>query len=41
MTLANRIVVMNKGRIEQVGTPMEVYHTPATRFVAGFIGSPS
>ena len=40
MTLANRIVVMNKGRIEQVGTPMEVYHFPATRFVAGFIGSP-
>ena len=40
MTLANRIVIMNKGRIEQVGTPMEVYHFPATRFVAGFIGSP-
>ena len=40
MTLANRIVVMNKGRIEQVGSPMEVYHFPATRFVAGFIGSP-
>jgi multiple sugar transport system ATP-binding protein len=40
MTLANRIVVMNKGRIEQVGTPMEVYHAPETRFVAGFIGSP-
>jgi len=40
MTLANRIVVMNKGRVEQVGTPMEVYHFPATRFVAGFIGSP-
>ena len=40
MTLANRIVVMNKGHIEQVGTPMEVYHFPATRFVAGFIGSP-
>jgi multiple sugar transport system ATP-binding protein len=40
MTLATRIVVMNKGRIEQVGTPMEVYHHPATRFVAGFIGSP-
>jgi len=41
MTLASRIVVMNKGRIEQVGTPMEVYHRPATRFVAGFIGSPA
>jgi len=40
MTLATRIVVMNKGRVEQVGTPMEVYHSPATRFVAGFIGSP-
>ena len=40
MTLATRIVVMNKGRIEQVGTPMEVYHAPNTRFVAGFIGSP-
>ena len=41
MTLAARIVIMNKGRIEQVGTPMEVYHYPATRFVAGFIGSPA
>jgi len=41
MTLANRIVVMNKGRIDQIGTPMEVYHHPATRFVAGFIGSPA
>ncbi len=41
MTLATRIVVMNHGRIEQVGTPIEVYRTPATRFVAGFIGTPA
>ena len=40
MTLADRIVVMREGRIEQVGTPHEVFHTPASRFVAGFIGSP-
>jgi len=41
MTLAHRMIVMNAGRAEQVGTPMEVYENPATRFVAGFIGSPS
>ncbi|MDR3372119.1 MAG: ABC transporter ATP-binding protein [Ancalomicrobiaceae bacterium] len=41
MTLADRIVVMNKGRIEQIGAPMELYHHPANRFVASFIGSPS
>ena len=41
MTLAHRMIVMNAGRAEQVGTPMEVYDDPATRFVAGFIGSPS
>src|SRR5476649_546030 len=41
MTLADRVVVMNKGLIEQVGTPNDLYHFPATRFVAGFIGSPS
>lgn len=41
MTLADRIVVMNGGRIEQVGTPQEMYETPRTRFVAGFIGSPT
>ena len=41
MTLADRVVVMNKGRIEQIGTPNELYHRPATRFVAGFIGSPA
>src|SRR5262245_51680954 len=41
MTLADRVVVMNQGNIEQVGTPHELYHTPSTRFVAGFIGSPA
>ena len=41
MTLADRVVVMNGGIIEQVGTPHELYHHPATRFVAGFIGSPA
>jgi multiple sugar transport system ATP-binding protein len=41
MTLADRIVVLNAGRIEQVGKPMELYTTPANLFVAGFIGSPS
>src|ERR1700746_3445315 len=40
MTLADRVVVMNHGVIEQVGAPQELYHHPATRFVAGFIGSP-
>src|SRR4249919_3985233 len=39
MTLADRVVVMNHGRIEQIGTPQELYHHPRTRFVAGFIGS--
>jgi sn-glycerol 3-phosphate transport system ATP-binding protein len=41
MTLAHRMIVMNAGRAEQVGTPMDVYDDPATQFVAGFIGSPS
>jgi len=41
MTLADRVVVMNGGRIEQIGTPHELYHNPKTRFVAGFIGSPA
>ena len=41
MTLATRIVVMNAGRIEQIGAPAELYSRPATRFVAGFIGSPA
>jgi sn-glycerol 3-phosphate transport system ATP-binding protein len=40
MTLADRLVVMNAGRIEQIGTPMEIYARPATLFVAEFIGSP-
>ena len=40
MTLATRIAVMRDGRIEQLGTPEEVYNTPATTFVASFIGSP-
>ncbi|APG88436.1 sn-glycerol-3-phosphate import ATP-binding protein UgpC (plasmid) [Sinorhizobium americanum CCGM7] len=41
MTLADRLVVLNGGRIEQVGTPIELYEKPATSFVATFIGSPS
>jgi multiple sugar transport system ATP-binding protein len=41
MTLADRVVVMNNGNIEQVGTPQQLYHNPRTRFVAGFIGSPA
>jgi sn-glycerol 3-phosphate transport system ATP-binding protein len=41
MTLADRLVVMNEGVAEQIGTPMDVYAKPATLFVAGFIGSPS
>jgi sn-glycerol 3-phosphate transport system ATP-binding protein len=41
MTLADRLMVMNAGVAEQVGTPMEVYRRPATTFVAGFIGSPA
>jgi multiple sugar transport system ATP-binding protein len=41
MTLADRVVVMNGGKIEQIGTPNDVYHHPKTRFVAGFIGSPA
>jgi multiple sugar transport system ATP-binding protein len=41
MTLADRVVVMNNGNIEQVGTPHQLYHDPKTRFVAGFIGSPA
>ena len=40
MTLADRIVVMNGGRVEQVGTPLELYRRPQNLFVAGFIGSP-
>ncbi|MGO7335685.1 ABC transporter ATP-binding protein [Rhizobium leguminosarum] len=40
MTMADKIVVLNGGRIEQVGTPMELYNNPVSPFVAGFIGSP-
>ena len=40
MTMADKIVVLNAGHIEQYGTPMELYRKPANRFVAGFIGSP-
>ncbi|MCQ8781461.1 ABC transporter ATP-binding protein [Mangrovibrevibacter kandeliae] len=40
MTLADKIVVLNGGRVEQIGAPMELYNRPANRFVAGFIGSP-
>ncbi|WP_026379474.1 ABC transporter ATP-binding protein [Afifella pfennigii] len=40
MTLADRIVLLNEGRIEQVGAPLDLYHRPANLFVAGFIGSP-
>ena len=41
MTLADRIVVMNRGCIEQVGGPLDLYYAPANLFVAGFIGSPA
>jgi multiple sugar transport system ATP-binding protein len=41
MTMADKIVVMNKGRIEQVGTPLDLYNSPSNLFVAGFIGSPA
>jgi sn-glycerol 3-phosphate transport system ATP-binding protein len=40
MTMADRIIVMNAGRIEQIGTPSEVYNAPATTFVASFMGAP-
>ena len=41
MTLADRVVVMNKGLIQQIGTPTEIYDRPANLFVAGFIGNPA
>ena len=41
MTMADRIVVMNGGRVEQIGTPLDLYDRPANQFVAGFIGSPA
>ncbi|MEY4014311.1 MAG: hypothetical protein RLZZ290_1175 [Pseudomonadota bacterium] len=40
MTLADRVVVMSAARVQQVGTPLEIYHQPANTFVAGFVGSP-
>src|SRR5262245_49218286 len=40
MTLADRVVVLNRGAVEQIGTPEELYKTPANQFVASFIGSP-
>ncbi|MEM6941285.1 MAG: sn-glycerol-3-phosphate ABC transporter ATP-binding protein UgpC [Pseudomonadota bacterium] len=41
MTMADKIVVLNQGRVEQVGSPLELYHQPNSRFVAEFIGSPA
>jgi ABC-type sugar transport system ATPase subunit len=41
MTMADRIVVMSKGKIEQLGTPPEIYNHPMTQFVAGFFGTPT
>ena len=41
MTMADKIVVMNEGRVEQIGPPLELYDRPRNRFVAGFIGSPA
>src|SRR5438876_1187418 len=41
MTMADKIVVMNAGRVEQIGSPLELYDEPANQFVAGFIGSPA
>lgn len=41
MTMADRIVVMNKGHIQQIGTPREIYNNPVNKFVAGFMGSPT
>src|SRR5207247_9346710 len=41
VTMADKIVVMNAGRVEQTGSPLELYDNPANQFVAGFIGSPA
>src|SRR6202040_2526301 len=41
MTLADRLIVMNAGNVDQIGPPLELYERPATAFVAGFIGSPA
>ena len=40
MTMGDRIAVMNDGKVEQIGTPIEIYNKPKTKFVAGFVGSP-
>jgi len=40
MTMGDRIAVMNNGKVEQIGTPIEIYNNPKTQFVAGFVGSP-
>ena len=40
MTMADRIIVLNQGRIEQIGTPAEIYHRPSSTFVASFMGAP-
>jgi len=40
MTMGDRIAVMNNGKVEQIGTPIEIYNQPKTKFVAGFVGSP-
>ena len=40
MTMGDRIAVMNDGKVEQIGTPIEIYNNPKTKFVAGFVGSP-
>ena len=41
MTMADKIVVMNGGRVEQIGPPLDLYDRPANQFVAGFLGSPA
>src|SRR5205823_12952316 len=41
MTLADRLIVMNAGNVDQIGRPLDLYECPATVFVAGFIGSPA
>ncbi|MDG2286205.1 MAG: TOBE domain-containing protein, partial [Alphaproteobacteria bacterium] len=41
MTMADRLIVMNQGVVEQIGTPREVYHRPSSTYVAGFIGAPA
>lgn len=41
MTLGDRIAILNEGRIQQIGSPMELYEKPANQFVAGFLGTPS